>query len=91
MWYAILGAVLLAGDQILKYWVVTHLAVGGVGAVSAGLHAADPAAQLRSGMVQPFRPDGAAGGVHGGAAGGGGAAAHQKRWCATGRESLPAP
>ena len=28
MWYAILGAVLLAGDQILKYWVVTHLAVG---------------------------------------------------------------
>ena len=28
MWYAILGAVLLAGDQILKYWVVTHFAVG---------------------------------------------------------------
>ena len=28
MWYAILGAVLLAGDQILNYWVVTHLAVG---------------------------------------------------------------
>ena len=28
MWYAILGVVLLAGDQILKYWVVTHLAVG---------------------------------------------------------------
>ena len=28
MWYAILGAVLLAGDQILKYWVVTHLTVG---------------------------------------------------------------
>ena len=28
MWYALLLAACIAGDQLLKYWVVRHLEIG---------------------------------------------------------------
>ena len=37
MWYALLLAACIAGDQLLKYWVVRHLAIGQSAAFLPGL------------------------------------------------------
>ena len=37
MWYALLLAACIAGDQLLKYWVVRHLEIGQSAAFLPGL------------------------------------------------------